>query len=418
MNGELITPEQFLHSPGLTDVIIFRESLHGALVPVLRVAAPWRTPGSSWPFFDDYVLHEYYFGLADAAERAFVKRIADRGVLELRWVNEGVTAEHDLSAYAEWLVEAAEAAEQIDAPTWREIVAQAKWEYSEAGIPGRKRPKRHRRHRATTTATTPCFAELSGALPRNGRPSVAGLRLPQGERADGYWYALGHHDDAAALARQLSTRFPDTGLWPLIWTFPDDPASYATGTQSLAAIDEVDAVTVLESRWSALPDSFRGTLGATLPSLPAAQTVDTPLRNPFDQLAAHWEQTDQPSHTRLILVSCNRPADIPTSVGLPAAEEKVVEVSAVLRYWEDRLGVFVAAADPSQLTLAACSHRNVRTESAQEVAAHLTALAPHYDASETGAIDRLSRAVEGAEGPTVLRNLGTSAAAWTIGWHD
>jgi hypothetical protein len=72
------------------------------------------------------------------------------------------------------------------------------------------------------------IAGAAGSLPFNGSPRVGGVRLPPGHRAgDGLpeWETDAAPSDAIDLAARLADAFPRTGLWPVLWSFPDEPTS-------------------------------------------------------------------------------------------------------------------------------------------------------------------------------------------------
>jgi hypothetical protein len=105
-------------------------------------------------------------------------------------------------------------------------------------------PISHRRVGAPDPRT-PYFASRAGRLPSSGAPKVAGIQLPKGSRCPHYWAADGPSPDALELARRLAAAFPQTGLWPVIWDWEDDPDSYAVTQGDPRAADHLDGADVL-----------------------------------------------------------------------------------------------------------------------------------------------------------------------------
>jgi hypothetical protein len=149
----------------------------------------------------------------------------------------------------------AKAAQVIDKATWRELVAEHKWQSSESWRPGLARPKRRRPRTATPPAEyVPFFAPRSGTPPRTGAPRVGGIALPRGGRAPepwaGFWCSEEPSEETFALASQLARVFPETGLWPLLWDSPhENPGDYWSGGGDVDSVDEVDVATVLAQSW-------------------------------------------------------------------------------------------------------------------------------------------------------------------------
>jgi len=91
--------------------------------------------------------------------------------------------------------------------------------------------------------------------------------------------------------------------------------------------------------------------------------------------------------TRLGLVRCRRPADAVALIGWQGAinRRSAEEVSAVLRSWEDRFGVVLAALGFATLTLLV-PHPPADESEALPLAAELAALCPDV-LSEDGPVD-------------------------------
>src|SRR5262245_17519721 len=73
------------------------------------------------------------------------------------------------------------------------------------------------------------FAPRAGKLPADGPANVAGVDLPGGTRCGNHWTLDAATPRALSMARHLASAFPQTGLWPVLWTNEDDPDSYLLG---------------------------------------------------------------------------------------------------------------------------------------------------------------------------------------------
>lgn len=251
-------------------------------------------------------------------------------------------------ARREYLAEAA--AQEVDKATWRGLVAEHKWQTSESWRPGLARPKRRRpRVAAPPPGDVQFFAPRSGTPPRTGSPRVGGITLPRGRRASepwgGFWCSEEPSEETFALASELAREFPETGLWPLLWDSPhENPGDYWSGGGDVDPVDEIDAATVLADSWQRHPPrpEWVEPLGVEFPGVAGPTVSADGAFDPFAAIRRHRAAfpdaiagTLQP---RLLLVSCNRPADAIAAMGYVPGEIAVEQAATVLRSWEERFG--------------------------------------------------------------------------------
>jgi hypothetical protein len=166
-----------------------------------------------------------------------------------------------------------------------------------------------------------------------------------------YWISDDSVADAVELAATLSEAFSETGVWPLLWRYGEDPSNYTVETVDLDAIDAVNVESLLRDGWARFaqqqPDDDVP-FGHRLPGL-AAQTPreDASAANPFSRVPR-----DDPYAGRLLLVPCNRPADAISAIGELAWGMPAPLISAVMRSWEERFGAVLVAVEPSHTWMA------------------------------------------------------------------
>lgn len=296
-------------------------------------------------------------------ERVLAADLARQSDVTVRWVRDDVTLVHalpDRASRERWL-EAHSNSEGVAIGDWvRETAAWAARSDTELTEwprgASRFLPRRKRRTAAPPAAAVPFFARRSGAVPREGRPMVAGVRLPRGYRLrrylPAYWASDEEVPDVGEVAGRLAQAFPQTGVWPLVWSSWEDPGS--TGPVDPGGMDNVNAIDVAEvlrRGWSGYAARHPDTelpFGGDLPSL-APATPDRPGErwNPFWHLPS-----SRAASGRLLLVPCNRPADAMRVMGdLGAINSSYI--SAVLRSWEERFAAVPIDVEPGRIWLAA-----------------------------------------------------------------
>ncbi|NEK87625.1 DUF4253 domain-containing protein [Blastococcus saxobsidens] len=228
----------------------------------------------------------------------------------------------------------------------------------------------------------------------SGRPAVARGLASEVAPAPALWLADHDTSDAAAMWQPLVDIFPQTGLWPLVLRplggdsadRPWDSGEFEP--QPLTDVDALPAQTVLGAGWadSLVPmgsDPYVEHLrpfGAEFPGLSAPLRLESRASVPGGAIApARWG--------RIGLVPCRRPADAIAAIGWHGSVNRrsAVEVSAVLRSWEERFGTVLAALGFATMTLLLPSPPADESE-ALPIAAELAALCPDVLA-EDGPVD-------------------------------
>jgi hypothetical protein len=343
------------------------------------------------------------------------------------WPNEELEFPLSLEpARREYLAKAA--AQDVDKATWRELVAEHKWQGTESWRPGLPRPKRRRPRTATPPAAhVPYFAPRSGTPPRTGAPRVGGIALPRGTRAPepwgGFWCSEDPSEETFAFASHLARAFPETGLWPLLWDSQyESPADYWSGGGDVDPVDEVDAATVLAEGWHRYPPrpEWVEPIGVEFPGLAEPTLAPGGAFDPFSAIHRHRgafpDAIAGTLEPRLLLVSCNRPADAIAAMGYVPNEIAVEQAAAVLRSWEERFGAVTTSFFGTVELAVAAPPRSF--EHALRVAAEHYAFAPHETAGRPGALREFALWL--TDEAASLRSWRSSATVspnvWTLGW--
>lgn len=253
----------------------------------------------------------------------------------------------------------------------------------------------------------PHFAERAGALPANGTPTVAGVKLPKGSRCPRYWASDDAVADAPALAKRLAAAFPQTGLWPVIWENADDPDAYAWFGDTPADVAAVAPEDALRRVWSEYVDPAGG-----FPGLARGTGATAP--DAFEAFAAAREENQRNEPMALLLVPVNRPADVITALGTVATEvAPAPDLNAVARSWEERFGAVVTALGPGELGLAIGDPPRARGQ-ALDLAAELLAFAPesYYAGEDPDAIADALLSADSRVSEQLTRDF------WDFGWPD
>jgi Domain of unknown function (DUF4253) len=391
-------PEQFLSqevNPGSVQLICSLEVESGLWLPQLRASTPF------------WGVDRYLDITAQGEERRLLERMIGQEDFEVVWANERVRARRPIDERTREVLEETFAGfPGLDSATWKEAVAESEWGDSPNWRPG-PRPRKPKRRTARPRADVELryFATRTGALPREGAARVAHVRLPRGSRFGGFWCSDEAVGEPIPLASALADEFSGTGLWPLLWAFPEEPTGYMSGLGDLEWID-VEATTLLEREWAAHPPrpEWAEALGTTFPGLapPIGRYVGRHF-DPFETLKAHRLGTREPLSARLLVVPCNRPADALTAVGFGGVELRSEDLSAILRSWEERFGAVVTLLGPGRTVLSV--EAPPRTfPSALAVAAEHFAVAPAEDAGRPGALAEHARLLQGAP-------------IWDLGWR-
>lgn len=413
VGGDVQTPQQYLARAHFSIGLIGAHGYEGWRYILVRAAAP--VDGTLETMVDRYLELS-----AGSEERELIAGLVGQERVELLWVNEGVTVVRELGEKLHrGCLEALENTRELSREDWvREIAPQgefSEWPYE----PDQEIT------RARTVAEPPAlpirfFAPRSGAIPRSGQATLAGIRLPRGTRrpsfASAYWASDEPVDDAADLAATLADAFSRTGVWPLLWRFDDDPAEYMTEPGEPEAIGSIDVEALLRAGSEAFAARDpRGALpvGSRLPSLAAARSRSSPADNPFTRLP----RGDRRAH--LLLVPCNRPADAIAVIGGLACETGGPEISAVMRSWEERFGAVPVAVEPSRSWMAVDDPPE-NPEQAVLLAGEYCAFCPPPDGQPRSSIPELAALIGTRADPSPLRALDFQIRPhlWPVGWYD
>lgn len=187
------------------------------------------------------------------------------------------------------------------------------------------------------------------SLPDSGAAAIAGIEIPSGRKVlDGRaWLTYQFVEDADSLVAELRSVYPRTGLWPLLAdTSPGDAtrpwasSDYEFNPPSVEEVDNVNPDEVFGRLWTALRISAgqRKPVGAVLGEI--------------TDLSAPGEQRRPTGPYQIMLVEVARPADVPAYLGWsPSDQMSPVELSSLLRFWEDVLGWRLAGVGLTALEL-------------------------------------------------------------------
>jgi hypothetical protein len=412
-----------------------QESQTKLWLPEVRVSVPYLPKDPAAPMLGMSFEGAYGARFLDisrgSAERRGLERLLEQERFRVVWPVEGVEVSREQPDMREWLPARLAASEDLDAETWEEAVytftRDSPYSFGDRHKPGWK-PRRRRR--AAGELGGPISAPVIGDLPDEGRPSIVGLELPEGSRwpagaspdapdaEEVLWCSDAPHADAFQLATALADVFAKTGLWPCLWDFPDQPGSYCLDyLRGLGAVKDVDPVGVLAELWdfpNAPAPEWVEPFTSGFPGL-APPTASGRPASPFALLTEH-PQVHHSAAPKLVLVACQRPADLISAIGFECGPEASAVASdlalavSVLRSWEERFHAFLVRLVPGGLTLAVEAPPET-LEQALQVAAELYAFATPEDGGRPEALRDLARTlVCGSTWPQ------SSPHIWELGW--
>jgi Domain of unknown function (DUF4253) len=279
---------------------------------------------------------------------------------------------------------------------------------------GDERPTPIRRRAvAAPDRPVPYFSTRAGVLPENGPATIAGVELPSGSRCPHYWATDAPVRNGLSLASRLADAFPETGLWPILWDWAEDPDHYGRPTGRPAVADRLQARTVLRRTWDeyvAFPGGFPGLA-------PGSGGVGRAPADPFRMLAQSGTLQSTPeAGWVVVLVPVNRPADVIAMLGFVETEVMSDEaLTAVVRSWEERFGAVVTSVGPGELGLAVGSPPRDAEQAVMLAAEHVTFAPEEGMVSGREDLPGLARMLR-AGAP---RGDGTrSPHFWLFGWPD
>jgi hypothetical protein len=330
-----------------------------------------------------HLFDEYIDLSQDSANRDIVALICEQEIVPVEWVNEGLeipwgmTAFHKSDGWRTTWREVLNNTDGVSAKDYHEEIEELKWHASPSYRPGIPRPRPYKRRSAKRPedVIVPSFARRTGQIPKNGTPEMSGITLPKGARQPvkgaAYWASDGPVSELESLMFGLASIFPDTGLWPVAWSFPEAPVDYmGGGHHDIDAIDEINVQDLLTERWTRYRAEIDGASAETeFPGLAAAQP-------PGDNQTPGSLTSTLTEPAYLLLVPCSRPADAITALGGVGAVTPPSTISAVLRSWEERFGAVLCEAAP-EVTKLTVTRPPQHHDQALALAAELHALDPH-----------------------------------------
>jgi hypothetical protein len=405
------------------------DSLFQATVSAPRRGAPWdvvelrvSVPGD----ITGALSADRYLNLAPQSEESrLFAALAEQETVRLRWVTEGVELLYRLPPEQRdyWRQALANNEARTDEERharYEEMLASGHVTLSELPFYRRVTPRRPRWTAEPPSSPIPFFAKRSGGVPSARCPTIAGVRLSPGRRAPdsvpSYWISDEPLEAAGDAAATIARTFAETGLWPLLWPWDEDPAAYLDQPTEPDRVDAIDVEAVLRGGWDRLaahPAGLVEALGPHFPGLAAGSLVAPAVaRDPF-QLAGLLSVA-----ARLMIVPCNRPADCVALIGGLGVEVDGAEISAVIRSWEERFGAVLVAVEPSLATLAITAPPSA-PEQALAAAAEQLAFCPP-DAVEPGTLEQLASILIGQAALSSAARVAPtlSASVWPVAWYD
>lgn len=407
----------------------FPDSLFEATVVAPRRGAPWdavRLRVSAPGDITGALSGSRYIDLAPKSEEGRLFAVlAEQETVRLRWVTEGVELVYRLPSEQReyWRQALATNATRTDEERharYEERLAGGHATMRDLPFYRRVTPRRPRRTAEPPASPIPFFAKRSGGVPSARRPTIARVRLPPGGRAPdslpSYWISDEPLEAAGEAAATIARAFAETGLWPLLWPWDEDPAAYLDQPIEPDRVDRIDVESVLRREWDRLAAHAAGLvepIGPRFPGLATGAPVDPAATHDPFQLAGLVDVA-----ARLMIVPCNRPADCVALIGGLAVEVAAAEISAVIRSWEERFGAVLVLAEPSLAVLAVTAPPTT-PEQALAVAAERFAFCPP-DTVEPGILEQLGSILVGqAAVPSAERFPPTlSASVWPVAWYD
>jgi len=421
--------EAFVRGAEASRERVHPDALFQATVSAPRRGAPWdmvelrvSVPGD----VTGALAARRYLDLAPQSEECrLFSALAEQETVRLCWVIEGVELRYQLPAehrdhWRQALATNKTRTDEERHARYEEKLAAGHATLNALPFYRRVTPRRPRRTTEPPASPIPFFAKRSGEVPSARCPTIAGVRLPPGRRAPdsfpSYWISDEPLESAGDAATMIAYAFADTGLWPLLWPWTEDPAAYLDQPVEPGRVDTIDVEVVLRRGWDRLaahPAGLVELVASRFPGLAAGSRVDpAAARDPF-QLAELLGMA-----ARLMIVPCNRPADCVALIGGLAVEGDGAEISAVIRSWEERFGAVLVAVEPSLATLAITAPPTAPEQAIAAAAEQLAFCPPHT--VEPGTLEELASILLGQAAPPEASLLpeNLSRSRWPVAWYD
>lgn len=343
---------------------------------------------------------------ADSEDRDLVARLAETGVLRTSWPRNGIELDVELCDDTRAVIRDALAnTAGVKSDAWREEAGRFREQRNRLGFV----PFGPARQRVMQPPARPLawFAARSGIVPPNGTPTIAGITLPTGSRrgwvVPAYWISDAPLADPAAVAGRLAAAFADTGLWPVLWAEPTwEPEEYMGGHGNIDPVELVDPEQIFRQGWphETQPEVILRELeplGTEFPGL--AQASDPPP--PHDPFAVYEQalaaRAPFDAYARLMLVPCNRPADVPLLLGFQESRIGWAQYGAVLRSWEERFAAVPIVITLTDISLSVAAPPTTPAQVLRVAAEHLAVMS-WYTGEAEGALRRRMRSLVSGTG--------------------
>jgi hypothetical protein len=408
-------PERVLPDADFEIPLVYSGGLQGLLYASIRVVG-----SGAWSGLAGQT--ERLLNLSvGSEERELVETLTHQDAIQVQWAHENLEARYQITdQYKDLLRKALSTAESFTAEEmYYDSLSQGAGREELAAFGVKSNPARTPRTTPRPQDPLPYFASRTGAVPRTGRPTVAGRQMPEGGTDPAsepvYWISDEPLDDDANIASELARAFPDTGIWPLLWTYEEDPTAYMPLPGDFDEVDAIDVEPLLRDRWAALaqkhPEAIRP-FAEQFPGLAQAAWNGQQVNDPFACL-----RTDTARHARLMLVPCHRPADVVAIIGGLASETEGPEISAVLRTWEQRFAAVPIALQP-RLATVSVSAPPQSDHQALKLAAEHWAFCPPPEFGEADALRTMATLMSGKHRATHTLGYTLTADRWPVGWYD
>jgi hypothetical protein len=383
-------------------------------------------PGRTWRYlkiqsdmpgaFGPRAVYDFIDLSAGSPDRELVALICEQDHIPVMWVTEGleISWEVEPGQADSWRM-ALENTKGVSAADYHEELEDVRWYESPSYRPGQPRPRPYKRRTATLPTGLPagCFARRSGVIPKNGQPEINGVTLPKGSRkpsrAAAYWATDEPVENRQLLIPWLTSQFPETGLWPVLWRAAEDPGSLMGGGHDMARlIDDIDVAAYLATRHAEqdLEDDAGPFTGLAEGEPPGVE----------DRVIELVPASSLSMPARVLLVPCNRPADAVTALGGVDGVIGPEVISAILRSWEQRFGAIFFEAVPglTRLHVARPPHS---FDQALAVSHELHAI-DEVVYERAGDLQQTAHVLLGADSPADLDpGMATiTADNWDVGW--
>jgi hypothetical protein len=241
----------------------------------------------------------------------------------------------------------------------------------------------------------PIASSVDAELPGEGPLTIGSVELPTGEVvADVIWVTSDFVSDPVQTWVDLVAEYPESGLWPVIIDGLPTELDFVGSAADMRGLDDAENASSTAS--AALERSAREWQTDLTPYNEFPGLADPEYDCDADLISLIDRSEPFPGYTDSVLIGVvpvRRPSQIVASTGWHGAVNSTlseVEVSAVLRSWEERYGGALVGLGFADLTVAFTrppTDTEVRSQLAAEVAIFNTPASSGPDSDQT-AIER------------------------------